>query len=75
MVRHKNPDQYAYKYVTISLVVRNIPLVLGVEPVQQNSKWDENPPIGCIASSAPWFDELNATSRSTPCSVTANSTE
>ncbi|QZP39339.1 transposase (plasmid) [Halobaculum magnesiiphilum] len=40
----EDPTKNAYKFATIALVGRNIPLVLGVEPVRESSNWDENPP-------------------------------
>jgi hypothetical protein len=37
-------DERAFKFATLSVVGRSIPLVLAVEPVRESSAWDENPP-------------------------------
>jgi len=33
----------AFKFATLSIIGRNIPLVLAVEPVRESSLWDDNP--------------------------------
>ncbi len=40
----KNGEGRAFKFATLSIVGRNTPLVLAVEPVRESSSWDENPP-------------------------------
>ncbi len=40
----KNGEGRAFKFATLSVVGRNIPLVLAVEPVRESPPWDENPP-------------------------------
>jgi len=40
----KDGEGRAFKFATLSIVGRNIPLVLAVEPVRESSAWDENPP-------------------------------
>ena len=40
----KNRDGRAFKFATLSIIGQNIPLVLAVEPIQESSEWDENPP-------------------------------
>lgn len=40
----KDSGGRAFKFATLSVVGRNIPLVLAVEPVRESSSWDENPP-------------------------------
>lgn len=39
---YKKDDEYlrGYKYATITLVGDNAPIILGVEPVKENSKWE-----------------------------------
>jgi hypothetical protein len=37
-------EERAFKFATLSIIGQNIPLVLAVEPVQESSAWDENPP-------------------------------
>ncbi|MFC6722962.1 transposase [Halobium palmae] len=39
-----NPEEKAFKFATLSIVGRNVPLVLAVEPVRESSPWDQNPP-------------------------------
>jgi hypothetical protein len=39
-----NNEQRAFKFATLSVVGRNVPLILAVEPVRESSPWDENPP-------------------------------
>jgi len=39
----KDRDGRAFKFATLSIIGRNIPLVLAVEPVRESSEWDENP--------------------------------
>jgi transcriptional regulator with XRE-family HTH domain len=36
-----DPKKQGYKYATITLVGDNVPIILGVEPYKQNSKWEE----------------------------------
>jgi len=43
MVSGLTPEDRAFKFATLSIVGRNIPLVLAVEPVRESSAWDENP--------------------------------
>jgi hypothetical protein len=40
----KDGEGRAFKFATLSIIGRNIPLVLAVEPVRESSAWDENPP-------------------------------
>nr|WP_254840809.1 transposase [Natronomonas marina] len=40
----KDSEGRAFKFATLSIIGRNIPLVLAVEPVRESSAWDENPP-------------------------------
>ncbi|PSP98204.1 transposase, partial [Halobacteriales archaeon QS_4_70_19] len=40
----KDRDGHAFKFATLSIIGRNIPLVLAVEPVRESSPWDDNPP-------------------------------
>jgi len=40
----KDGEGRAFKFATLSIIGRNIPLILAVEPVRENSAWDENPP-------------------------------
>ncbi|GGL71753.1 transposase [Halocalculus aciditolerans] len=40
----KDGEGRAFKFATLSIVGRNIPLILAVEPVRESSAWDENPP-------------------------------
>jgi hypothetical protein len=40
----KGGEGRAFKFATLSIIGRNIPLVLAVEPVRESSAWDENPP-------------------------------
>jgi hypothetical protein len=40
----KDGEGRAFKFATLSIIGRNIPLVLAVEPVCESSAWDENPP-------------------------------
>jgi hypothetical protein len=40
----KETDVRAFKFATLSIIGRNIPLVLGVEPIRESSEWDQNPP-------------------------------
>ncbi|WP_248898366.1 transposase [Haloplanus halobius] len=40
----KDRDGRAFKFATLSIIGRNIPLVLAVEPVRESSPWDDNPP-------------------------------
>lgn len=35
-------DERAFKFATLSIVGENIPLVLAIEPVRENSPWDDN---------------------------------
>jgi hypothetical protein len=44
MVSGVTPEKRAFKFATLSIVGRNIPLVLAVEPVRESSAWDDNPP-------------------------------
>jgi hypothetical protein len=37
-------EKRAFKFATLSIIGENIPLVLAVEPVRENSAWDRNPP-------------------------------
>lgn len=37
-----DPKKQGYKYATITLVGDNAPIILGVEPYKQNSKWEED---------------------------------
>ena len=39
-----NNEERAFKFASLSIVGRNVPLVLAVEPVRESSPWDENPP-------------------------------
>jgi hypothetical protein len=39
-----NNEERAFKFATLSVVGRNIPLVLAVEPVRESSPWGENLP-------------------------------
>ncbi|MDS0301330.1 transposase [Halogeometricum sp. S1BR25-6] len=39
-----NNEERAFKFATLSIVGRNVPLVLAVEPVRESSPWDKNPP-------------------------------
>lgn len=36
-------ENRAFKFATLSIVGENIPFVLAVEPIRENSPWDENP--------------------------------
>lgn len=40
----KDNEGRAFTFVTVSIIGRNIPLVLAVEPGRETSSWDENPP-------------------------------
>lgn len=40
----KDGEGRAFKFVTLSIVGWNIPLILAVEPVRESSSWDQNPP-------------------------------
>jgi len=40
----KDHESRAFKFATISIVGRNIPLILGIEPIRESSEWDKNPP-------------------------------
>lgn len=40
----KDGEGKAFKFATLSIVGWNIPLILAVEPVQESSSWDQNPP-------------------------------
>jgi hypothetical protein len=40
----KDREGRAFKFATLSIIGRNIPLVLAVEPVRESSPWDDNPP-------------------------------
>ena len=40
----KDGEGRAFKFATLSIIGRNIPLVLAVKPVRESSEWDENPP-------------------------------
>lgn len=40
----KDRESRAFKFTTLSIIGRNIPLVLAVEPVRESSPWDENSP-------------------------------
>lgn len=40
----KRTDETAYKFATLSLVGKSMPIVLTFEPVIENSEWDNNPP-------------------------------
>ena len=40
----KDGEGRAFKFATLSIIGRNIPLVLAVEPVRESSAWDKNPP-------------------------------
>jgi len=40
----KDREGHAFKFATLSIIGRNIPLVLAVEPVRESSPWDDNPP-------------------------------
>ncbi|WP_136718622.1 transposase [Halorientalis salina] len=44
MVSGLSSEDRAFKFATLSIVGRNIPLVLAVEPVRESSAWDDNPP-------------------------------
>ncbi|WEL27444.1 transposase [Haloferax volcanii] len=44
MVSGLTSDDRAFKFATLSIVGRNISLVLAVEPVRESSAWDDNPP-------------------------------
>jgi len=44
MVSGLSSEERAFKFATLSIIGLNIPLVLAVEPVQESSAWDENPP-------------------------------
>jgi len=43
MVSGLPAEEQAFKFATLSIVGRNIPLVLAVEPVRESSAWDDNP--------------------------------
>ncbi|SDD92943.1 hypothetical protein SAMN05192552_10727 [Natrinema hispanicum] len=43
MVSGLTPEDRAFKFATLSIVGKNIPLVLAVEPVRESSAWDDNP--------------------------------
>lgn len=38
----KGDIRYGFKYATITLVGDNVPIILGVEPVKENSNWEED---------------------------------
>ncbi len=37
----KNSDERGYKFATITIITENTPIVLGVEPVRDQRKWEE----------------------------------
>jgi len=39
----KDGEGRAFKFATVSIIGRNIPLVLAVDPVRESSNWDEDP--------------------------------
>jgi hypothetical protein len=39
----KDREGRAFKFATLSIIGRNIPLILAVEPVRESSPWDDNP--------------------------------
>ena len=39
----KEDHERAFKFATLSIVGRNVPIILAIEPVQESSSWDENP--------------------------------
>ena len=43
-MRVPNNEERAFKFTTLSIVGRNAPLLLAVEPVRESSSWDNNPP-------------------------------
>lgn len=44
MVSGTKHEYRGYKFATLTLVGRNVPLVLAVEPVMESSPWDDNRP-------------------------------
>ncbi|UPM45201.1 transposase [Halocatena salina] len=40
----KRADETAYKFATLSLVGKSMPIVLAYAPVIESSEWDDNPP-------------------------------
>jgi len=40
----KDGEGRAFKFATLSIIGKNIPLVLAIEPVRESSAWDKNPP-------------------------------
>lgn len=45
MVSGTKHDYRGYKFATLSVVGRNVPLILAIEPVAESSPWDRNHPI------------------------------
>lgn len=39
----KEDHERAFKFATLSIVGRNVPIILAIEPVRESSSWDENP--------------------------------
>jgi len=39
----KEKHERAFKFATLSIVGRNVPIILAIEPVRKSSSWDENP--------------------------------
>ncbi|WP_058981060.1 transposase [Halobacterium sp. CBA1132] len=39
----KEKHERAFKFATLSIVGRNVPIILAIEPVRESSSWDENP--------------------------------
>lgn len=39
----KRTDETAYKFATLSLIGKSMPIVLAFEPVIESSEWDDNP--------------------------------
>lgn len=50
-------DETAYKFATLSLVGKSMPIVLAVEPVIESSEWDDNPPHRTIEQCDDLLDE------------------
>jgi len=51
MVNGRKGDGYAYEYATLTVVGRNDPIILAVEPVRHHSKWE-----GESGESVPWVE-------------------
>ena len=51
MVNGRKGDGYAYEYATLTIVGRNDPIILAVEPVRHHSKWE-----GESGESVPWAE-------------------